>query len=241
MEIYSFSSYSQDYLDNLREKYNLDKLCNDCKTDYEKVLSVTKWVSNLWEHDGNNQPEKYDADFILNEVINNGKCFRCVEYGIVIYACLNALNITARQLGLMTADVETREYGAGHVGAEAYLKDMNKWIFIDGQYGIIPKLDNMPLNAVEFADSLEKTEEYGEKLNVVNVKQNISKEDYFNWIKEYLYYYNYTYWEKGENESLKEKTIMLGPTGAEKPKVFQIKWPLKIDIYTHSVVDFYSV
>jgi len=79
--IQSYTSHSREYLDNLAEKYNLNKLCGDCKSDYEKVLNITKWVSNLWEHDGWNQPEKNDADFILNEVINNGRRFRCVEYG----------------------------------------------------------------------------------------------------------------------------------------------------------------
>jgi len=240
LSVYSFSPYSREYLDNLIEKYDLKELYKENQPDYEKVLCIAKWVSNLWEHDGSNQPEKYDPDFILNEVINNGKRFRCCEYGIVIDGCLNALNITARTLALKTEDVETREFGAGHVLAEAYLKDINKWIFIDGQWGVIPLLDNIPLNAAEFADCLENREKYGERLSLEILKSDVSEEDYFNWIKEYLYFYDYTYWEKSEDGDLIEKTIMLAPIGVKKPEVFQIKYPLKIDIYTHSVIDFYS-
>jgi len=237
--ITSFSPYWEEYLDNLVEKYQLNRLCDDSQSDYEKVLCVTKWVSNLWEHDGTNQPEKFDADFILNEVINNGKRFRCVEYSTVIHACLNALNITARTLGLMTEDVETRQSGAGHVAVEVYLKDIDKWIFIDGQWGVIPMLDNTPLNAIEFSDSLENKDEY-ERLNLEILKSNVSKENYFNWIKEYLYFYNYEYWEKTNDGNLTSKIILLGQIGAKAPTVFQIRFPLKFDIYTHSVADFYS-
>ena len=237
--IHSLTPYWQEYLENLVTKYNLNKLCTDCKSEYEKVLCVSKWVSNLWEHDGTNQPEKFDVDFILNEVINNGKRFRCVEYGNVIHGCLTALNITSRELGLMTEDVETRDSNAGHVGTEVYLKDINKWIFVDGQWGMIPILDNKPLNAVEFAESLENIGEYGERLSVEKLNSTYSIADYFAWIKEYLYFYNYTYWENDNSGNRVNKNIMLGPIGIEAPKAFQIKYPIMLDIYTHSVLDFY--
>ena len=154
----------------------------------------------------------------------------------VINGCLNALNVTCRILGLMTEDVETRESGAGHVCVEAYLNDLNKWIFIDGQWGIIPIFNNKPLNALELAECIENKE----KIRIETLKQPSSVEGYYNWIKEYLYYFNYTEWIKTENGELIDKVIMLGPVGTKKPEVFQIKYPLQVDVYTNSVADFYS-
>lgn len=54
------------------------------------------------------------------------KRFRCVEYSIVAAGALNALGIPARTVGLRTKYVETELWSAGHVVAEAYLKDLGK-------------------------------------------------------------------------------------------------------------------
>lgn len=232
----SFSPYGREYLNDLSEKYGLQGLCVGCQSDYEKILAITKWVSNLWEHDGANQPEKHDPKFILDEVIHQGKRFRCVEYGVVIQGCLCALGITARQLALKTADVETRPAGAGHIAIEAFLRDLDKWMLIDGQWGIIPKLDDVPLNAVEFADALES----GERLHLETVKAVVYGTEYLDWIRQYLFFLDYTCWEKDAAGNLTGRTVMLGPAGVEKPQVFQVKWPLSIDKYTHSVNEFYA-
>jgi len=67
-------------------------------------------------------PSSGSTTSILREV-QEGKRFRCVEYAIVINGCLNSLAIPSRVLGLKTADVETRESGAGYVVAEAFDRD----------------------------------------------------------------------------------------------------------------------
>ena len=53
------------------------------------------WVHKQWDHNGRNQPENIDAISILEEV-KEGKNFRCVEYGIVATACLNAVRIKSK-------------------------------------------------------------------------------------------------------------------------------------------------
>jgi len=101
-------------------------------------------LHNQWQHNGNNEPHKNDVTSILEEV-KEGKNFRCVEYGIVVAACLNSIGLKARQLNLKTKDVETTEYGAGHVVTEVFLNDLKKWMFIDGQFDAMPLLDGIPL------------------------------------------------------------------------------------------------
>jgi hypothetical protein len=240
LKIDSLSPYDTDYLENLKIKYQLEKVVSNAKSDFEKILKITKWISNLWQHDGNNTPQKYDPISILDEVVENGQRFRCVEYGVVIYGCLTALGLPSRKLCLKTSDVETREYGAGHVVTEVFLKDINKWVFIDGQWGIIPTLGGTPLNGVELAQALNELEKYRDQLKLISLKsQNTKDEEYYKWIKEYLFFFDFTYWQN-ENGAMLPKNIMLTPIGAKKPAVFQIIYPLQIDTFTHSAIDFYQ-
>lgn len=82
--------------------------------------------------------------------------------------CLNSLGIPARSIGLKTKDVETRDYVAGHVATEAYLKDYRKWVFIDGQWGLIPLMGDMPLNAIQLSEVIQHPEDYEEALQFLS-------------------------------------------------------------------------
>jgi hypothetical protein len=229
---YLWSNYDDLYLNTLRDEYKLFELTKDCKADIDKAKVIMNWVHNLWAHDGLNEPSNDDPISILREV-REGKRFRCVEYGIVISGCLNALGIPSRKLSLRTEDMETREFGAGHVVLEAYIKELNKWIFIDGQFNIIPMLDDVPLNAIEFQQAfISKTPELK-----IFTYSDIAKEQYFNWINGYLYYFT----TKFDNrvEVSKSKMLMLVPNGAKFPRVFQRKYPLDDYVYTNSVQAFY--
>ena len=135
------------------------KLIENKIEDIDKVLSVLNWTHNQWRHNGSNEPSKNDALTILKEA-RGGKKFRCVEYGIVASTALQSLNFKARVLGLKTADVETKKYGAGHVLAEVWMPQFNKWVLIDGQFNLMPILENVPLNAVEFQQAISENKNY---------------------------------------------------------------------------------
>lgn len=231
--------YDQAYLTRLKEEYNLEELTAGCKSEFEKVETITGWVTNLWSHDGDHIPEQNDPLFLLDSVTKDGEQYRCVEYGAVISGCLNALGIPTRTIGLKTQDVETREYGAGHVAAEAYLKDYGKWVFIDGQWGMIPLMEDTPLNAVQLGEVLEHPDRYEESLHFLSFQNNGSDErEYEKWIGDYLYYFDVTAYTESEN-GYQANYIMLTPADAPEPKTFQIYYPLEIDTYTHSIPSFY--
>jgi hypothetical protein len=71
---------------------------------------------------------------------------------------LNALGIPSRIVGLKVADAETRKSGAGHCVIEAYVKNLSKWVMVDGQVNAIPTLKGIPLNAIEFQQALAQNE-----------------------------------------------------------------------------------
>jgi|GEM_PF-851794 len=222
----SWSVYSSEYLEQLRTEFRLDELVQGCENDFQRVRAVTGWVHSRWEHHGSNQPAQSDPIFILREAAK-GQRYRCVEYAIVLSGCLQALGIESRTLNLKTRDCETRPTGAGHVVTEAYLPDLGKWVFADGQSNAVPVLDGTPLNAVEFQQALARNDP-GLALPGLSAADAAS---YRNGVAQYLYYFDVE--TEGEH-------IMLGPVGAKQPTLFQRKYPLKITQYTHSVKAFYA-
>jgi transglutaminase-like putative cysteine protease len=221
------------YLTRLRTEYGIDSIVAGKKSEYEKVRAVSKWVRSRWEHNGSNEPQKPDPISILQEAAQ-GKRFRCVEYGVVLSAALNALGIPARVLALKTEDVETRESGAGHVVTEAYLSDLKKWVMVDGQWDVIPTLKGKPLNAVELQQVLAKADE---GLDVESFSGTTAQK-YFAWVAPYLFYFD-TRFDSRIEGAKHFYSLMLVPVGAKQPTIFQRKWPLKTLVYTNSLRAFY--
>lgn len=228
------------YLTTLRQQYNLDEIVAGAANDTEKALRMVNWVHKQWQHNGMNEPSRNDALTILAEV-KEGKQFRCVEYGIVTAAALNAINLPARTLGLKTKEVETTEFGAGHVLLEVYLPDLQKWVMLDGQFDVMPVLNNVPLNAVEFQQAIANNYEALE----IRSLSGASKSQYVNWVYPYLYYFDVKF-DNREGIALKRETVdskrslMLVPVGAKVPTVFQRDKPMDYLKYTNSIVDFYQ-
>ena len=231
-----YEDFNSSYLQELRTRFNLNDIVKDCTSEYDKILAVTNWVHHLWEHNGDKEPVKYDPISILQEVFEHKKQFRCVEYSIVLTGCLNALGLRSRILRLRTADVETREYGAGHVVTEAYLPSLSKWIMIDCQANSVPVLNELPLNAVEFQHALA-TKQPG--LDIATQATNLTFKEYVNFIGQYLYYFQ-TALEPNSTYNNQQASIMLVPIGAPKPRIFQKTSSLNVSVYTNSVGCFYQ-
>jgi len=227
------------YLKLLRSEYPIDSLIKDVHTDMDKTLEILHWVHRQWQHNGSNEPRKHDALSILEEV-KEGKNFRCVEYGIVAAACLNSVGLKARVLALKTKDVETTKSSAGHVVAEVYLNDLKKWVFIDGQFDVMPVLNGIPLDAVEFQKAI------GENFNQLEIKtsSNTTKSNYITWVYPYLYYFDVKFDNREGTQNKQsidgKSSLMLVPLEAKNPTVFQIKYPMNYLKYTHSLRDFYE-
>ncbi len=233
-----------EYLRKLRTDYGLDTLTANLESDFKKIKTILDWTHNQWTHSGSNTPSKSDPLTILEEA-KDGNNFRCVEYGIVSSAGLNSVGITSRVLALKTSDVKNVRYGAGHVVAETYSKELQKWILIDGQYNGIPVLKSIPLNAVEFQKAI--IEDYNQ-LKIVNVKGEMSKEEkeqYIEWISKYLFYFDIRFDNRYISAKDKKKIngkakLMLVPLNYDNPTVFQRKHKIDYCLYTNNINDFYQ-
>src|SRR5690606_8518689 len=126
-----------------------------------------------------------------------------------------------RTMGLKMKDVETIESGAGHVLLEVFLPDLNKWVMLDGQFDIMPGLNNVPLNAVEFQQAIAIN------YDAIEIKSlsGTPKNSYINWVYPYLYYFDVRF-DNREGVGFQRETIdskaslMLLPQGAKIPTVF---------------------
>ena len=225
----------------LREKYGLDELISNANDDYERLRLITEWVQKQWKHRGNNKPSRADPLTILKEA-SEGKRFRCVEYATVVAGCARSLGMPSRVLALKRSDVETAKSSAGHIVAEVWLERFNKWVFVDGQWGVIPEANGVPLNAVEFQDAIA-CELPGLKIRFTTTKD---EKNYLAWVAPYLYYFDYKLDQRFFNEETEDERItgskgkiMLVPKGANKPKVFQRKYPIKNCTYISNPNTFY--
>lgn len=229
------------YLNRLKAQYLLDKVVEGATSDSARALRILKWSHDQWDHNGMNEPKKRDALSILEEVKTEGKQFRCVEYGIVGAAALNALGLPARVLALKMKEVETIEGGAGHVLLEVYLPDLEKWVLMDGQWDAMPVLNGVPLNAVELQQAIATNYEALE----VRSLSGTPKADWVRFVYSYLYYMDVSFDNREgrgtEKESLAgKKSLMLVPQGAKEPKTFQKMRPIDYVHYTRSLADFYA-
>ncbi|WP_440904342.1 transglutaminase-like domain-containing protein [Catenovulum sp. SX2] len=233
MNKFYFSSTSNEYLTKLRNEFELETRFADSVSQISKIEAIAKWVGQQWQHDGANQANSHDAIEILR-LAQQGHSFRCVEYAIVATAVLNSLGFPTRILGLMTEDVESREFGAGHVVAEAYLSELNKWVFIDPLIQTFAMLDEYPLNAVELKNAMQN----GDIITFVGFNQQDSMK-YQNWLNPYLYYIDissHTVYAKVS----KNQKYRFAVQGAKNPQVFQIKYPISDAILVHSPQSIYQ-
>jgi len=226
-------------LEELRTKYGLGNLTEQANSDMEKAMILLNWTANRWKHNGSNRPKKNDALSILAEV-DEGKSFRCVEYGIVLAATLNSIGIPARTLELKTRDVETTKYDAGHVVSEAYLSQFNKWVFMDGQVNYIPFLNGIPLNAVEYQNAVVNHRGQLELRSITGTLSKRQANKQIKWVSKYLFYFDTVFdCSKSREECRGKRKLMLVPLDAKNPTIFQIEYKIDNCIYTNRLKDFY--
>lgn len=208
---------------------------------FENAYIILGYVHNLFSHNGDNQPTALDPITILSEA-KAGKKFRCVEYSLLAMALLWAYEIPARVIGLKTKDVETREYGAGHVVIEYWDDELRKWVMCDVQFGLIPAKHNNLLSVYELREEIK----LNNKLQFVTVKESRfpnksypNMHSYIEWVKDYLYFIdtpkNITFLDLNLS---KQEIVMLVPKNIKHPLMFQGLFKMNA-IYTENVKDFY--
>lgn len=226
----------------LKTLYRLDSVVDSGNSEFENILHLLKWTNGRFRHDGSNNPSQPNTLTILKEA-SEGRRFTCVEYATVLRTVLASQDFNARVVGLMTKDVETTRYGAGHVLTEVWSTQYNKWFLLDPQFNIVPVLDNVPLNAVEFQNAIAQKSDF----QLIDVNGRVSRKrerSYLSFITPYLYYMDtrFDQREVGFDSLLYVNGkigLMLVPVGAKNPTVFQRNTRIGWAEYTNNINDFY--
>lgn len=224
-----------EYLARLRATHGLDAVVAGATSDLERVRRLSHWVRRQWEHNGNTEPTRPDPLAILAEA-RTGKRFRCVEYAHVLAAALSAVGVPARVVGLQRADVETATSGAGHVVAEAWLRDRGRWVLVDGQWDAIPFLGDEPLDAVALQAALAARDP---ALRVESAA-GTSTRRWGRWIAPYLYFFvtGPEPWTTGTAPDAPR--LLLAPLDATPPQRFQRRWPQPAYVLTRAPAAFHA-
>ena len=227
------------YLDSLKLKYPID--FKDSRIQIDKVLTILNWTRTRWEHRGDVSPKKNDAISILDEVKEGGR-FPCFAYGIVLASQLKVSGFKSRVIYLKTKDISTSMQGGGHVATEVFIDELQKWVFVDAQFNVMPFLNDIPLNAVELQNAIRTD---FDKLEFRSLDK-IDKISYINFVQPYLFYFDCSFDQREgvvteRNRVNGKRSLMLVPLGTENPTSMLV-WNLKIDYceYTNSINDFYA-
>lgn len=244
---FNFENSHQEYWNELAKKYSLYQFVDD-NDDLQTAMNIMHWVSGLWRHNGYNLPKQSDPLFILDQVMKHGQQFRCVEYAKVTRGCLIAVGIPCRLLCLKTQDCATREYGAGHVVCELFLKSKNKWVMLDPQFDVVAFVVDEPVNAVELMYALHEKTQHVElrSLDQENavLESGLSwkqlEQEYWNFIQQYLFYFDTPLFFYDPYVQSTGNGVMLVPAEYQAPSVFQNERSLNYLTATGCIDCFYK-
>ncbi len=172
------------YLKKIRKKFQLKSLIDPKKSDFQNIMNLRFWIYSNLDHDLKDLPGKNKKLSKLERLAKKGN-IEIDEFSVFSKTVLLALGYTVRDVRLHNAG-SSKERISTHNLFEVYLRDLNKWFFIDRKFDIIIKKDGIPLNAVELQEAFLNEEE----LKVLNPLNKINCEDYLEFIGPFLYYFS---------------------------------------------------
>ncbi len=140
-----------DFLEELRRKYELDDVISGGRTEFERMLLLREWVRNRWDH-GWSVASNPDSALDILEAARGGSDFACGYYSMTLMQCFLALGFVARRASISKAATEWMAHDEGNIGhsiPEVYSHDFHKWIMLDADMNVHYELDGVPLSVLE--------------------------------------------------------------------------------------------
>jgi hypothetical protein len=200
----------------------------------ETALRIAQFAKSAFTHNGDNQPSYSDPVTILKEAQAGAK-FRCVEYSHLAAWLMVAYGIEARTVNIMTKDVETQEYGAGHVVVEFYEGEQHSWVMADIQAGVVARHHNKLQSALELRASLGDASIENFDGSEFAEPQGMFGGDYKEWLKPYLHFIDRPQELNFEYSVDPGPHLILVPKDDKPPKYFQRTHELDLIVTTPEV------
>lgn len=133
-------------------------------------------------------------------------------------------------LNLKTRDAATRPSGAGHVVADGYVRELDTWVLVDGQFDAVVSRGGLPPHAAEVRDAVQA----GGGVEVRGFDAFApGRAGYLDWLEPYLSYIGVAV-DRRYGVPKERGGVMLGPVGGEGLTVFQDCWPIRHMPYTYA-------
>jgi len=151
---FRYESFTQPKLKELRERYRLDEVVGDAKTDLEMISRLAAWSSKQWKWMEWHLDEYYppwDAIEILQRQ-PDGKPVGgfCQQYNVLFLQACESFGFVGRDISISCGTLG-RPTEVGHEAVEIWSNQLRKWIWIDGMYAYYPEdsLTGVPLSLWE--------------------------------------------------------------------------------------------
>jgi hypothetical protein len=145
---FSFDSFDNPKLRELREKYRLDEVVAPGKDEFDRQILLVDWTHAQFKKFGRPSANPRGALEILKNV-EEGHTFFCAQYGATLVSAAASLGWVDRALALR----RHRDYpGAGspeHTSTEIWSNQHRKWVMLDPTANMYVEKDGVPLNAYE--------------------------------------------------------------------------------------------
>jgi hypothetical protein len=169
---------------------------------------------------------------ILKSARDEGEEYRCVEYGIVLNDILISFGYPARIVGLKNINADYGGAGMGHVATEVWSNNLQKWIFLDPQFGIYAKKGDVLLNILDIY-KLKSGNKFDE-IEFIEVKENKPNKKYgTKFLSNYLGYIDIA-----QKQNNLRYSLVLKMEGERDFLTFQA-FPLCKTVFTKNVNDLY--
>lgn len=145
---FTFDSFENPKLQELREKYKLDQVVAPGRDEFDRQVLLVDWTHHQFKKFGRPSANPRGALEILKNV-EEGHTFFCSQYGATFVSAAASLGWVDRALALR----RHRDYpGAGspeHTSTEIWSNQYRKWVMVDPTANMFVEKDGVPLNAYE--------------------------------------------------------------------------------------------
>lgn len=125
---FTYQSADAPPLVKIRKDLKLDSIAGK-GDELSKVFNLLHWIHNLVKHDGSsNNPTLKNAIDIINTCKTEGRGVNCRMLAIVLNECYLSLGIKSRYITCMPRE---SQFDDCHVINMVFIKDLDKWIWID--------------------------------------------------------------------------------------------------------------
>lgn len=149
-------AYHRSLRSYLKAEQNLD-----LSSDPAAQFKIAAWVHGHIKHDSfNTALDEATTLEILQRAIS-GERFSCADFSNVLKDLLGAFGFVSRVVSLQSPNIAYGSLGSGHVANEFWSNTLDKWIFVDAQWGLYARYQGRPLNFYEIA-KLRQAGKFGE-------------------------------------------------------------------------------